>query len=142
MSNIKNWEEFIKDIPTDVLVSELERRKEENKNNIKASPIAHDIMEEIDDALIQFGHYTFSDKGPWEVMDISTLVQKLKGKSSKEVGEILSHVLDNYDEYTSSNARGNYNHAIETVNAIIGEFDSMPGEWFDELLDSDERFEY
>ena len=139
MSNIKNWQEFIKDIPTDVLVSELERRKEEGKNNIKASPIAHDIMEEIDYALIQFGDYTFSDKGPCEVMDISTLVQKLKGKTAKEVGEILSQVLDNYEKFSSS---GEYKHAEDAVNAIVGEFDSMPEEWFDELLDSDERFEY
>jgi flagellar motor switch protein FliG len=139
MSNIKNWEEFIKDIPTDVLVYELERRKEEVKNKINANPISHDIMEEIDDALIQFGHYTFSDKGPWEVMDISTLVQKLKTKTAKEVGEILSQVLDNYEKFSSS---GEYKHAEYVVNAIVGEFDSMSEEWFDELLDSDERFEY
>ena len=131
--SIKNWEEFIKEIPTDVLVSELERRKEEGKNNIKASPIAHDIMEEIDDALIQFGHYTFSDKGPWEVMDIGTFAYKLKSMSAKEAGTILSQVLDNYKDY---------DRAISAVNAIIGEFDSMPNEWFDELLNSDERFEY
>jgi hypothetical protein len=133
MSNIKNWEEFIKDIPTDILVSELERRKEEGKNNIKASPIAHDIMKEIDDALIQFGQYTFDDKGPWEVMDIGTFVYKLKSMSVKEVATILSQVLDNYNDY---------NRASSAVNAIIGEFDSMPEEWFEELLDSDKRFEY
>jgi hypothetical protein len=133
MSNIKNWEEFIKDIPTDILVSELERRKEEGKNNIKASPIAHDIMKGIDDALIQFGQYTFDDKGPYEVMDIGTFVYKLKSMSVKEVATILSQVLDNYNDY---------NRASSAVNAIIGEFDSMPEEWFEELLDSDKRFEY
>lgn len=135
--NIKNWEEFIKDIPTDVLVAELERRNDENKNNIKSDPIAFDIMEEIDDALIQFGHYTFSDKGPWEVMDISTLVHKLKSKPVSEIANILTQVLDNYDKISKV---GDYNHASEAVNSIIGELDNM--EWFGDLVKYDDRFEY
>lgn len=135
--SIKNWEEFIKDIPTNVLVAELERRNDENKNNIKSDPIAFDIMEEIDDALIQFGHYTFSDKGPWEVMDISTLVHKLKSKPVSEIANILTQVLDNYDKISKV---GDYNHASEAVNAIIGELDNM--EWFDDLFEHDDRFEY
>lgn len=134
---VKNWEEFIKDIPTDALMAELERRKEENKNNIKASPIAFDIMEEIDDALIQFGHYTFGDKGPYEVMSISTYSHKLKSKPVKEIAGILTQVLDNYESYSSV---GSYRHAEDVVNTIVGEMDDM--EWFDELFQYDDRFDY
>lgn len=134
---IKNWEDFIKDIPTEALLAELERRKDTEKNNIKASPIAFDIMEEIDDALIQFGHYTFGDKGPYEVMSISTISHKLKSKTVKEVAEILTQVLDNYESYSSV---GSYRHAEDVVNTLIGELDDM--EWFDELFQYDDRFEY
>lgn len=134
---IKNWEESIKDIPTNILVAELERRNDENKNNIKSDPIAFDIMEEIDDALIQFGHYTFSDKGPWEVMDISTLVYKLKSKPVSEIANILKQVLDNYDKISKV---GDYKHASKAVSAIISELDNM--EWFDDLFEYDDRFEY
>lgn len=135
--DIKNWEDFINDIPTEALLAELERRKEENKNNIKASPLAHDIMKEIDDALIQFGHYTFSDKGPYEVMSISTYTYKLKSKTVKEVADILTQVLDNYEKVSSV---GSYRHAEDVVNALVGEMDDM--EWFDELFQYDDRFEY
>lgn len=135
--SIKNWEDFIKDIPTEALLGELERRKDNEKNNIKASPIAFDIMKEIDDALIQFGHYTFSDKGPHEVMSISTYSHKLKSKPVKEVAVILTQVLDNYESYSSV---GNYTHAEDLVNALVGEMDEM--EWFDELFQYDDRFEY
>lgn len=134
--NIKNWEDFIKDIPTNVLVAELERRNE-NKNNLIADPVSSYIMKEIDTALTRFGDYTFGDKGPYEVMNISNLVYKIKDKPVKEVANILTQVLDNYDKISKI---GNYDHAISTVNTIIGELDSM--EWFDDLFDYDNRFEY
>lgn len=127
--SIKNWKEFIKDIPTDVLESELKRRKEE----IDIDPIAKDIMLKTDEALDRFGKYSFEDKGPWEVMDITSLTNQLKDKTAKDVGSILSKVLDNYN---------NQNYAKSVVGCIIGQLDSMPEDWFDELLDSDERFEY
>jgi hypothetical protein len=44
-----------------------------------------------------------------------------------------SKILDNYS---------NYERAFSVVGCIIGEFDSLPEDEFDELLDSDERFEY
>jgi hypothetical protein len=129
---VKNWKEFIKDIPTEVLEAELLRREEDARNELNLDPLALEIMQATDKAITQFGEYTFGDKGPHEVMNISVFSEILKGKPVKEVASILSQVLDN----------GNYRHASSVVDAIIGELDSMPEDWFEELLDSDDRFEY
>jgi len=135
--SIKNWEEFIKEIPTDVLVSELERRKQESKIELNLDTLAIEIIQETEKALTRFGEYTFGDKGPDEVMNISTISRKLKSKSVKEVATVLTQVLDNYGKISSV---GNHRHANAVVNSIICELDDM--DWFDELLNSDERFEY
>lgn len=127
--SIKNWQEFIKDIPTDVLETELKRRKDE----INVDPIAKNIMDKTDEALDRFGKYTFEDKGPWEVMDVTTLTNQLKDKTAKDAASILSQVLDNYS---------NQRYAASIVECIIGQLDSMPNDWFDELLSLDQRFEY
>lgn len=137
MGKIKNWDEFLKDVPTTVLIAELERRQEEEKNNIKASPIAHDIMEEIDNALVQFGDYTFGDKGPHEVMAIYTFTRKLRNMPAKDIAEILTQVLDNYPLPGSVGSEG---HGERTVNAIIGDLDDIAD--FDDLFQYDDRFEY
>jgi hypothetical protein len=127
--NIKNWKEFLKDVPTEILLSEIENRK--NKNTI--SDLASFIIDKLDYAIKQFGSYTFEDKGPDEVIDIPSIKNKLSNKPIKEIAKILSEVLDNYP---------NYGHASSLVNYIIGEFDNLSDEDFEELLDSDDRFEY
>ena len=131
MSNIKNWTEFLKDVPTDALLSEIETRKIKQSASVGES--ATDIMSQIDKAIEMFGSYSFDDKGPWEVMDINSIKKNLSTKSIKEIASILSQVLDNYS---------NYERASYVVNCILGEFDSLPEDEFDELLDSDDRFEY
>jgi hypothetical protein len=135
MANIKNWSEFLKEVPTDVLLSEIENRKKSSYKNVSVE--ATNIMKQIDDAIKDFGEYSFDDKGPWEVMDIKSIKKKLTGfpsnKSIKEIASVLSEILDNY----SDKVRG-----AEVVNCLIGEFDDLPEDEFDELLDSDERFEY
>ncbi len=139
MGEIKNWREFLKDVPTDILLSELDSRREDDMNSIDIDPVAIEIMSAIDDALTSFGSYSFGDKGPHEVMDIYSLKRKLLGKSINEIGEILTQVLDNYGDVSTV---GNDEHASETVNSIIGEFDDLSEEDFTELLDYDNRFEY
>lgn len=131
MSNIKNWTEFLKDVPTDALLSEIETRK--IKQSASVSESATDIMSQIDKAIEMFGSYSFDDKGPWEVMDINSIKKNLSTKSIKEIAAILSEILDNYS---------NYKRATSVVGCILGEFDSLPEDEFDELLDSDDRFEY
>lgn len=130
MGNIKNWSKFLKDVPTDALLSEIESRK--TKNSSVSEP-ANEIMSKIDVAIENFGSYSFDDKGPWEVMNIKSIKKSLSEKSIKEIASILSEVLDNYS---------NYKRALSVVNCIICEFDNLPEDEFDELLDSDDRFEY
>lgn len=128
-NNIKNWEEFLKDVPTDALISELENRK---RNNLNVSSEALEIMTELVSALKEFGAYSLEDRGPNEVMDINSIVRRLSNKSIVEIANILTEILDNY--------QGEYFHASYLVNTIIGEFDSHKD--FESLLDSDKRFEY
>jgi hypothetical protein len=131
MANIKNWSEFLKDVPTDALVSEIESRKSQKSGSV--SKTAADIMKKIDEAIKRFGSYSFDDKGPDEVMDIDSITVKLKGKPIKEIASILSEILDNYSDSK---------RALRFVECIIGEFDYLPEDEFTELLESDERFEY
>ena len=128
---MKDWGEILKDVPTEALHAEIERRK--GIKNESISPAAIDIMDRIDNAVEKFGSYTFDDKGAWEVMSISSIKKELAGKSAEEIASILSEVLDNYS---------NKHRASETVSCIISELDDMPEEEFDRLLGSDERFEY
>lgn len=131
MANIKNWSEFLKDVPTDILLSEIENRK--NKANENVSAEAVDIMNQIENAIKDFGSYSFDDKGPWEVMDIRSIKKRLSKKTVKEIADILSEVLDNYPDLE---------RASRVVDSIIGEFDSLPEDKFIELLNYDDRFEY
>jgi hypothetical protein len=132
MANIKNWSEFLKDVPTDALVSEIETRKSQKISSV--SKTAADIMGKIDEAIKRFGIYSFDDKGPDEIMDIDFITRSLlSGKPVKEIGSILSEILDNYSDSK---------RALRFVECIIGEFDYLPEDEFTELLESDERFEY
>lgn len=131
MGNIKNWTEFLKDVPTAALLSEIESRKIKQSTSVSES--ANDIMSQIDKSIEMFGSYSFDDKGPWEVMNINSIKKSLSTKSIKEIASILSEILDSYS---------NYERAFSVVACILGEFDSLPEAEFDELLDSDDRFEY
>ena len=97
-------------------------------------------MDDLDDALKTFGSYTFGDKGPHEVMDIDDIKNSLSKLTIKGIGEVLSQVLDNYEKVSSVDG-GDY-EASYLVNTIIGDFDDLSEEDFDELLDCDDRFEY
>lgn len=129
--SIKKWSEFLKDVPTEALISEIEMRNSNSQSNSSQSALY--IMSEIDKAIKKFGEYSFDDKGPWEVMNFDSIVKDLKDKSMKEIGFILSEVLDHYS---------NKDRAMSTVSCIISELDYLPEDQFDELLNSDERFEY
>lgn len=111
-------------------IDEIARSKKQPAN---ISPDAIEIISMLDKAIQKFGTYSYDDKGPYEVMNIDAIVKNLQGKPVKEIGKILSEVLDNYPVY---------GRASTLVNCIIGEFDYLPEEDFDELFDCDERFEY
>ena len=137
--SIKNWSELLKDVPTEALISEIEMRKstsngEANDNWFQTTfKSAMIIMNETDKAIKKYGEYSFDDKGPWEVMNFDSIIKDLKEKSVTEIANILSEVLDNYR---------NYNRASSVVSCIISELDYLPEDEFEQLLGSDERFEY
>jgi hypothetical protein len=134
--NVKNWLEFLKDIPTKELSDELERRKVINSID-SLNPLTIKIMGEINSALRRFGKYSFEDKGPEEVMNVQPIATELKTKSLEEVAEILKEVLDNYDKFSKV---GDKSHAKSMVDCLIHSLDDM--DWFDDLFEFDERFEY
>lgn len=144
MGEIKNWREFLKDVPTDILLSEVDSRRNDEKEAIDADPLAIEIMEKLDNALKTFGTYTFGDKGPHEVMDIYSIKRKLETKPISEIGKILAQVLDNYENISTLGARyaRKRYESSKLVNAIIGDFDDLSEEDFTELLECDDRFEY
>ena len=55
-----------------------------------------EIMEEIDQALKQFGEYTYGDKGAWEVMDVEKIAERLKDMSAEEILSTLGEVEKNH----------------------------------------------
>lgn len=142
MADIKNWDEFLKDIPTDILQKEIDKRNNVHSwnallNSNKINKLSLRIMNEIDDALKQFGEYTFSDKGPDEVMNISSIVRAFEDDDSEEVGKTLKDILD---YYAAGSSKGNYNNACATVATLISCLDDR--EDFDDILEYDNRFEY
>jgi len=91
------------------------------------------LIDKIDAAIKKFGTYSYDDKGPYEVMNMKEIMIGLQSKPVKEIGKILSEVLDGYP---------NYGRAHRFVCCVLGELDYLPEEEFDEILYSDERFEY
>lgn len=141
--NIKNFQEFLKDIPTKELKAEIERRK---TNKVRPSmdlsdtvqKNAFNIMNQLDDAFSMFGKYSFHDKGPDEVLDIDSIYNSLSKMSIEKVGEILVYVMDNYEDFSSKN--GTEEEAITLANSIIHNFDQH--EDFEKFFEMDDRFEY
>ena len=124
----------IQDIPTDVLIAELNRREDlTNVDQIepKLNQLGLIIIQEIDKARKDFGDYNFCDKGADEVMHISSIINDLEPMNSKDVADSLSFVLDNYKDKQFSH---------EAVNTIIGSLDDR--EDFEDILGYDNRFEY
>lgn len=138
MSNVKNWREFLKDVPTEILSTEIDNRKEDLKSSMNLDPIVNDLIKELDYALTTFGEYSFHDKGPDEVMDINKIVRKVRGnRTIQEIATILTQFLDNYGKISSV---GSEREAADLVNTIITDLDDM--EDFDDLFELDDRFEY
>jgi hypothetical protein len=141
--NIKNFQEFLKDVPTRELKAELERRKNnQTKPSMDLSnPIhknAFNIMNQLDDAFSKFGKYSFYDKGPDEVLDLNSIYKTLSKMSIDKVSEILIYVMDNYEKFSSK--EGTEKDAITLVNSIIHDFDGHDD--FELFFEMDDRFEY
>jgi len=93
------------------------------------------LIEEMNIALLEFGTYSFDDKGPHEVMTISKYVAELREKTVEEIAKVLTKVLDIGEETK--------NYRCETlVNALVGDMDTMNDADWDKLFTLDNRFEY
>ncbi len=103
----------------------------ENRNKIVEEATA--IINKIDTAIKKFGTYSYDDKGPYEVMNMKEIMISLETNSVKDIGKILSEILDTYPDYK---------RARSFVCCVLEELDYLSVEEFDELLASDERFEY
>lgn len=105
-----------------------------NSNNVKKkeedgyNEYGQYLCDELDNAISEYGKYTYHDKGAHEIMFIGSYIKELNKKSITEVANILSYVLDNH------------NDPHDLVSALIGDMDNR--EDFDELFKLDERFEY
>lgn len=92
---------------------------------------AKEIIQEIKTALKQFGEYTYHDKGAHEVMDLSSIKQKMDDMTAEQIIQVLKEVQDN-----------------ETVSTkpflvdLIGNFDSEVTDRADELFESELFAEY
>lgn len=116
----------------------IDNRKEDLKSSLNLDPLVTDMIKELDYALSTFGEYSFHDKGPDEVMDVSSIVKRVKGnRTIQEIADILTQFLDNYGKISSIGGDEESNYL---VSSIIGELDDM--EDFDDLFELDDRFEY
>jgi predicted transcriptional regulator len=126
---MKNFDQFT----TDELKEELKRREDEIKkqSNSNLHPLTIEFIENIKDAILKYGRYTYLDKGPYEVMNMYSITGKLKNLDVKTVGTILSQCLDSEEikEYSDS--------FVSMIIAILyedGRFD------VDALFELDDRF--
>jgi len=81
-----------------------------------------EIIEQLDAALKQFGEYPYYDKGPREVMDVDSIVNRLRPLPGTEAGAILRMVAEEHE------------HGRHLVNHIAERFETMPEDWVEEML--------
>jgi hypothetical protein len=139
MGNIKNWSEFLKDVPTQELENEIKNRKKVGFGDLHE--VTGYLMECLENALEDFGHYTFEDKGSYEVMDVPEVVSKFSGMGYEEVGNILIEFLDNW----SGRSTHSESFANDILNELADVYDNQGDEDYSDfqlLLDMDERFVY
>ena len=84
---------------------------------------AKEILQELRDALEQFGTYSFDDKGAYEVMDLNSISSSLRKLPSDMVGKILKEVGEGGEDGRAESLR----------DQIYGEFQEMPDDWFEEV---------
>lgn len=85
---------------------------------------AQDILTELDEALKEFGTYSFDDKGPEEVMNLDGIVNTLNAMDVKEVVDILETVSAASDR------------AKTLVEHLLMDMQDIPDERWDALMES------
>lgn len=82
----------------------------EKFNTESNDQIAFDLNKEMVNGIKQFGEYSFEDKGPDEVMNISKFDRIMKNKNIEDVADILNKFYD------LAKDKG---HALSVINNII-----------------------
>lgn len=85
---------------------------------------SEDIVQQIKDALRDFGVYTYHDKGAHEVMDLNSITNELKQMSAEQIIAILEEV-DKADVDSS-----------RCIEGIVESLDSWEGEEAEKFFDS------
>lgn len=80
-----------------------------------------DIIGQLEEALVEFGTYSFDDKGPHEVMDLDPITKRLKELEADDAGYILKEVIARHE-------RGQI-----LVTSIVNSLDDQPDDWFDKV---------
>lgn len=79
------------------------------------------VFKELDEALEEFGRYSYYDKGPDEVMDTSPMVIYLKTLSGVDAGKWLKGLCT-------------HKHGERLRDHLAGYLDMMPEPWVDDML--------
>ena len=85
---------------------------------------AKECIKRIDEALKEFGRYSYYDKGADEVMDISDVVLELKGMTKDEILSVLTEV-------------SKYEHARPFLSAVMGSLEDRENPIANELFESE-----
>ncbi len=86
---------------------------------------AKEIIKQLEDALKEFGTYSFDDKGPSEVMDLSSIVADLNAQPVADVVKTLEVVSE-------ASHRGS-----TLVSHILMDMQDIPDERWDALMSSE-----
>lgn len=79
---------------------------------------ANMLVSETDQAIRQFGEYTFSDKGPHEVLDVGVLADILRKKEAVDAGSCLQAAAECGKRYS------------KVASAVMSCLDDTPEEWW------------
>jgi hypothetical protein len=89
------------------------------------------VVEELEGAFAQFGRYTFYDKGPHEVMFIDEYADQLKELAGAEAGAYLEAL-----------SKGAHEGAPNVAQAILGQCDDMPDDWWEACCEAAPSVDY
>lgn len=83
------------------------------------------VLNQMEESLKRFGTHNFDDKGPSEVMNISSISTHLKSVSKEEAVEFIKEIVD---------SQGYFDRNKKVANEILVYCDDMPYEWFEYVL--------
>lgn len=95
-------------------------------NENQSLDIVAELSKDLNNGLEQFGEYSFYDKGPDEVMDISKYDNIIKDMKIKDIADIFNSFYSSYPEKDKS---------VRVINSILTGLDNRDD--FEEIFDYD-----